>query len=240
MPKRPKEQPETAGSGGQSARLHSARLQSRRRFLREMAAAGAGLFAAAAGVGCAANVIAQEPAAYRTSTPYRALASPQAPQEGTAEPVAEGSISLEEFLQFSSLLTGVANLDPALGRIYLSALQAGGAEGPSLAEVYSAASSESGALPGDVQALSGAGFFDQEGQAGLADQIINMWYSGVYMLDDEPQVATFVDALAWKVLHFTKPPTICGEFGFWAQEPLVELSPTIQFTPAPTQPGEGG
>jgi hypothetical protein len=225
------------------------RRMARRRFLRGMGAVGAGLLAAA----CAADEIAQAPAAYRTPTAFRALASPQVVAEvpsgaedtagaatGEETPVPEGSISLEEFLQFSSLLTGVDDLDPALGRIYLEALQAGGGpDGPSLAEVYAAASSGSGPAPGDIEALSGTGFFEQEGLGSTADQIITMWYTGVYMLDDEEHVATYVDALAWKVLHFTKPPTICGQFGFWAREPRVELSPVIQFTPVPTQPGEG-
>ena len=89
-------------------------LINRRRFLRGMAAAGAGLLAA-----CAAGEIAQEPAPYRTATPFQALKSPQAPSIPASGDAAEGSISLEEFLQLSSLLTGVDNLDPALGSIYL-------------------------------------------------------------------------------------------------------------------------
>jgi hypothetical protein len=74
----------------------------------------------------------------------------------------------------------------------------------------------------------------------LADQIITLWYTGVYKVGEEEKVATFVDALAWKVLHFTKPLTICGEFGFWSREPQVEISPSIQYTPVPTQAGGGG
>lgn len=207
----------------------------RRRFLREMALASAGLLAA----GCAGAEVAKAPEPYRTSTPFRALASPQAPAAQIPE-TADGSITLEEFLQFSSLLTGVENLDPALGQVYLQALLAGGGEGPGLAEVFSAASSGSGQLPGDIDVLSETGFFAQEGFGSLADQIITMWYTGVYMDGEEPRVATFVDALAWKVLHFTKPPTICGEFGFWSREPLVGISPQIQYTPAPAPAGNGG
>lgn len=207
----------------------------RRRFLRTALVSGAGLLAA-----CVADEVAQEPPEYRTPTPFRVLASPQAPTQGTAEPVAEGMISLEEFMHFSSLLTGVENLDPNLGRVYLKALASGEQQGPSLAEVYASASSGSGLMPQDVEVLSGAGFFEQEGYGSMADQIINMWYSGVATIDGEEQVVTFVDALAWKVLHFTKPLTTCAQFGFWSEEPLAEISPTIQYTPVPTQPGGGG
>lgn len=197
-------------------------------------------FVGAAGllVSCVAGEVAQEEAPYRTPTPFRALQSPQAPADGTAAPAAEGSISLDEFMQFSSLLTGVDNLDPNLGRIYLDALQSSTQQGPTLAEVYGAASSGSNP-PQDVEALGSAGFFDQEGVGALADQIITMWYTGVYQIGDEVRVATFVDALAWKVLTFTKPLTICAQFGFWAEEPQADISPTIQYTPVPTQPSAG-
>ncbi len=207
----------------------------RRRFLRGALIGGAGLL-----VSCAADEIAQQPPGYRTATPFRALASPQAPGDQTAEEVPEGMIGLEEFLQFSSLLTGVDNLDPNLGRVYLQALASGEQQGPTLAEVYGAASSGSGPLPQDVDALAGAGFFDQEGYGALADQIINMWYSGVATVGEETVVVTFVDALAWKVLHFTKPLTICAQFGFWAEQPQADLLPAIQYTPVPTLPAETG
>lgn len=203
----------------------------RRRFLRGMALGGAGFLAA-----CAAGEIAQAPTPYKTPTPFRNVASPQAPIAETAQPV-EGSISLEEFLEFSSLLTGVDNLDPALGQIYLNALMAGGGSGPTVADAYGAASS--GSMPQDVQDLTDQGFFDQEGIGDLANQIILMWYTGIYTLDGEDHVATFVDALAWKALHFTKPLTICGEFGFWANAPNVQISPSVEYTPVPTEEGGG-
>ena len=206
----------------------------RRRFLRAALIGGAGLLAA-----CAADEIAQEPPEYRTPTPVRLLPGSEAGGGQVVEEVAEGMISLEEFLQFSSLLTGVDDLDPNLGRVYLQALASGEQQGPTLAEIYGAASSGSNPQQ-DVDALSGSGFFDQEGYGSMADQIINMWYSGVATINGEEQVVTFVDALAWKVLHFTKPLTICAQFGFWAEEPQADISPTIQYTPVPTQPGAGG
>lgn len=206
----------------------------RRQFLRAALTGAAALLA-----GCVAGEIAQEGTPYRTPTPFRVLASPQAPAVSTPAPVVKGSISLEQFMQFSSLLTGVDNLDPNLGRIYLTALQSGTPQGPTLVDVYGAASSGSNP-PQDLEALNSAGFFNQEGYGALADQIITMWYTGVYKIGDEERVATFVDALAWKVLTFTKPLTICAQFGFWATEPQVQISSTIQYTPVPTQPGGGG
>lgn len=205
----------------------------RRGFIYAAFTGTAGLLAS-----CVAGEVAQEEAPYRTPTPFRVLESPQAPANSTPAPVVEGGISLEEFMQFSSLLTGVDNLDPNLGRIYLAALQTGTQQGPTLADVYGAASSGSNP-PQDLETLGSAGFFDQEGYGALADQIIAMWYTGVYRIGDEERVATFVDALAWKVLTFTKPLTICAQFGFWAEEPQVEISPTIQYTPVPTQPSTG-
>ena len=181
-----------------------------------------------------------EPPAYRTATPFRAIQSPQAPAAQAGAVAAEGSISLEEFLQFSSLLTGVDNLDPNLGRVYLQALRSDGGEGPTLADVYGAASSGSGPLPQDISQLSSAGFFDQGDFGSVADRIISMWYTGTYNNGEEDVVVTFVDALAWKVLHFTKPPTICGQVGFWSREPQAQISPDIQYTPVPTQPAGSG
>lgn len=206
----------------------------RRRFLRGMLASVAGVLAA-----CASGEPVRDMGAYRTATPFRAIASPQAPQDETATPAAAGEVSLEQFLQFSSLLTGVDQLDPVLGQVYLNALQSGEGAASNLSRAFSAASSGSGPLPQDLEALSSQGFFDQEGMGELTDQIILLWYTGVYQQDGEDRVATFVDALAWKVLHFTKPLTICAHFGFWSEEPNAQISPDFQYTPAPTQPPEG-
>ena len=196
------------------------------------AAAGAGLLAA-----CGPRSLGGADEPFRTATPNQALpgllSTPVT--EGTALP--EGEINLEQFLALSSVLTGVENLDPGLGEIYLAALWAGAQSGPSIADVYSAASSGSN-LPQDLDTLEQGGFFEQEGIGDLANSIIEMWYTGTYQLDGETYVATFVDALAWKVLSFTKPLTICGNFGFWSEEPLANISPTIQYTPVPT-PAEG-
>lgn len=206
---------------------------SRRQFMRGMAiAAGAGLLAA-----CGPQSISGADTPFRTATPFRELPRPLGSAVQTATGMPEGAINLDQFLALSSQLTGVENLDPGLGQIYLQALQAGAQGGSSLADVYAAASSGSN-QPQDIDTLEAGGFFDQSGVGDMADTIIEMWYTGVYQIDGEDQVATFVDALAWKVLHFTKPPTICGHFGFWAEEPVANISPSVQYTPVPL-PAEG-
>jgi hypothetical protein len=206
---------------------------SRRQFIRGMATVvGAGLLAA-----CGPRSISGADTPFRTATPVRELPRPLGSQAPTATGMPEGTITLDQFLALSSQLTGVENLDPGLGQIYLMALESGTQGSSSLADVYAAASSGSN-QPQDVDALQAGGFFDQQGVGELADSIIEMWYTGVYQLDGEDHVATFVDALAWKVLHFTKPPTICGHYGFWAEEPVANISPSVQYTPGPT-PAEG-
>ena len=214
---------------------------SRRAFLR-----AALMGSAAVAASCYPDDMARPPAVEHTPTPFRSLPSPQAPEGQASAPVTGGetgtgaadTLSLDDFLAFSSLLTGVDDLDPAVGQVYLNALQAGGGSSPSVAEAFSLASS--GSQGADLESLNESGYFDQEGIGSLTSQIIEMWYTGMYEQDGEMHVATFVDALAWKVLHFTKPPTICADFGFWAEEPLVEISPNIQYTPAPMPEGEGG
>lgn len=59
----------------------------------------------------------------------------------------------------------------------------------------------------------------------LAKPQRQLWYTGIYTkADGEATVATFVDALAWQTLAFTKPMTICGYPGFWSEawEPILD------------------
>lgn len=67
--------------------------------------------------------------------------------------------------------------------------------------------------------MAATGIFDEEQTRSLADTIIEYWYTGTYSEDDQSVVVTYVDALAWKTLHFTKPRSICGSPGFWAEKP---------------------
>ena len=197
----------------------------RRAFLRgALATAGGGILAA-----CAPG---REPAQpfvgeYNTATPARVLASPRAAATavgGAADgtPTPDGRL-LEQFLMLSAVLTGVENLDPVVGRVYLQSLQAGGEFEVTLGELYEQAGFADGAAPSTIEALQENGIFDSDATSALADKIIELWYTGVYTTPEgEQMVATYVDALAWKVLSFTKPNTICGSPGFWEARPEVE------------------
>ena len=196
---------------------------SRRAFLRGLLATSgmAALAACAPGVPRNSRPRVDDVA---TATRARALSSPVArPAEGTPQPgVTEG---LEQFLLLSSVLTGVANLDPVVGSVYLQALQQGDFEA-SLEELYEMASLDPQAEQ-DISDLEQAGLFDEESTSTLADTIIRYWYTGVYdTADGEQAVATYVDALAWKALPWTKPNSICASFGFWEERPrAVNLEP---------------
>lgn len=179
---------------------------------------------------------------YDTATPDTVLQSPQArpgagtPQPGTPQPTApEGVVGLEEFLALSAVLTGVSNLDPVLGRVYLGALQSGDF-GVSLAELYQQAGFE-GEATAELADLQEAGVFEEEATRTLANTITRYWYTGVYdTAEGEQAVATYVDALAWKVLPWTKPRSICGSRGFWEQRPdvVIPRDPNPTATPTPS------
>ncbi|MDT8305782.1 MAG: sugar dehydrogenase complex small subunit [Anaerolineae bacterium] len=197
---------------------------SRRAFLRGLAASAAATVATA----CAPQGEPARPLAapYNTATPARVLASPQAPATGTPEadsgPPPAGSIPLEQFLMLSTVLTGIPNLDPVVGNVYLQSLQASDEFDVTLADLFQQAGLSSEAPPATIAALEERGIFAGEATKTLADKIIEVWYTGVYTTaEGEPAVATFVDALAWKALHFTKPNSICGSPGFWEKRPEV-------------------
>jgi hypothetical protein len=188
---------------------------SRREFLR-----GAGLLLASGLL--AACGTEQEPAwqagdFWRTPTPADLLVGPVETETADAP---EG---LDSFLALSTVLTGFENLDPALGQVYLGSLQEDPELGGGLPGLYEQAGVLSGSPPDSIAALESAGIFDQESTRSLADRIIELWYTGIYTQGEEQVVATFVDSLAWKSLTFTKPPTICGSFGFWSARPRGEF-----------------
>ena len=94
-----------------------------------------------------------------------------------------------------------------------------------MADLYAQAVFRSAAPPTTVSALEAAGLFTQAAPRSLADRIIELWYTGIYTnAEGEERVATFVDALAWQTLAFTKPMTICGYPGFWSEawEPVLD------------------
>ncbi|MFW5941883.1 MAG: sugar dehydrogenase complex small subunit [Chloroflexota bacterium] len=195
----------------------------RRAFLRGGLAAAAGALLAACGVQTGADVrpLSRD---YHTATPRTILQSPQArpgegtPEPGTPEPDTEGQLGLDQFLALSAVLTGVANLDPTVGRVYLNALRAGDFQ-LTPADLYQQAGFGPDTTP-TLDQVEEAGLFADEDATSLADTIIRYWYTGVYDTPEgEQAVATFVDALAWKALPWTKPNSICASPGFWEQRP---------------------
>lgn len=131
----------------------------------------------------------------------------------------EVDTELSTFLILSALLTGVDDLDPAVGRIYLQSLQANPALGAPLAALMELVS-EAIDTPITLAYLEENGVFENQQTRQAADKLTEYWYTGVY--EDEqgqPQVAAYVDALAWKTLTFTKAMSVCGTYRFWTEPP---------------------
>jgi hypothetical protein len=175
-------------------------------------------------VACGATRFTSRPSTLDLTThTYPILPSPQ-PAAGAETSTAGGKLPLEEFLALSAVLTGFDNLNPTLGARYLQSLQESGQfEAPvteTVIEVYNQAGFGTDTPPTAVEELEEAGLFDQESTRQLLDTIIETWYTGIYTTPEgEPAVATYVDALMWQALPFTKPLTICGSPNFWSDPP---------------------
>jgi len=142
------------------------------------------------------------------------------PQPAPALTPAPAAAALPTFLAFSAILTGVDELDPTLGAIYLAALQA--SEGIGLDALYAQAGFGLAGGPTTLGELEAAGLFADPGLRSRADQLIEMWYTGKYNdAAGNPVLVTHTSALAWEVLDFTKATTLCGSPHFWA-EPAAE------------------
>ena len=196
---------------------------SRRDFLQRLSRTVTGTVAGSLLAGCstikAAPPPQASPAASFVAQPI--LPSPQPPVAATATPEGRDPL-LAQFLALSALLTGVVNLSPALGRVYLQSLQASSEFGPALAGLIEQAGFASTSPPATLGELEGAGVFSGAERGALAQKILEYWYTGIYEnADGEQAVATFVDSLTWETMVFTKPPTICGSPGFWAERPVL-------------------
>ncbi len=186
---------------------------SRRAFLCGLATTVTGALVVACGPPRSTNqsAIAFGPAA----TPQIILPSPMPP---TTPAPAQATPLLTEFLALSALLTGVANLSPTLGQTYLQSVQGRDDADFTIAQLIEQAGFGGATPPNSFAALDATGLFAQEPARKLADKITEMWYTGVYTNEQgEEAVATYVDALAWQTLTFTKPMTICGYPGFWSE-----------------------
>lgn len=198
-------------------------LYTRRQLLR--GAAAAGVTAALAGCGMATTAAPEPPIA--PFPPWQpVLPSPQPFDASVAavETSVPGSLPLEAFLALSALLTGIDELNPQIGQVYLQSLAASDQFEVSLAELYTQAGFTATSAPAGVEELAARGLFEQEGTRSLADKIVEYWYSGVYdTAEGEQAVATFADALVWRAVRYTKPLTLCGAPGFWAVPPEYEF-----------------
>jgi hypothetical protein len=193
-----------------------AKKMNRRTFLRSAAVAVSA--AVAAGCGAVRRTGFDEGIVFGPrATPQIVLPSPM-PHD---TPSPDGEALLPGFLALSALLTGVPNLDPQLGQIYLASLQRGETAGQ-VAELLQEIAVIADTPPTTLAELEETGLLAQQGMDGLTGQITKLWYTGIYPNEDgEDTVATYVDSLAWQTLRFTKPKTICGYPGFW-EEPWTE------------------
>ena len=156
---------------------------------------------------------ARQPGAAQTTPAPGGTASTSESRESSA-------LSLAEFLQLSVVLTGFDNLNRDLGQIYLESLQARPNPAITLVELYGQAGFRSAAPPKSLEELAHRGVFKADPPRALANKIITYWYTGIYDKDGQPAVATFTDALAWKALTYTKPPSVCGgAVGYWGEHP---------------------
>ena len=147
------------------------------------------------------------------------LPSPAAGPTAGATP-GPSELDLGGFLALSALLTGIENLNPQVGQIYLDSLDASPEFAVSLADLYRQSGFADAVPPGSIEELERRGIFAQDATRSLADKIIEYWYSGVYdTADGEQAVATFADALVWRAVRYTKPLTLCAAPGFWATAP---------------------
>lgn len=186
---------------------------SRRTFLQAFATTAVGAVIAGCGTPRSTNqaAIAFDPQA----TPQVILPSPVPPTPVTTD---QETPLLQPFLTLSALLTGVTNLNPVLGQIYLQSLQASDKFALTVAELCEQAGVGAATPPDSIAALAATGIFAQDASRNLTDKIIELWYTGVYTNEaGEESVATYADALAWQSLTFTKPMTICGYPRFWSE-----------------------
>ncbi|MCE7990292.1 MAG: twin-arginine translocation signal domain-containing protein, partial [Caldilinea sp. CFX5] len=145
---------------------------SRRTFLQALVTTTIGALSAACGPPRSTNQA--EMAFGPQATPQVILPSPAPPTPAatTQEPPL-----LHSFLALSALLTGVANLNPALGQLYLQSLQASDEFAMSVTELFAQAGFDAATPPDSIAALEATGIFAQEPLRKLADKITELWYT---------------------------------------------------------------
>jgi hypothetical protein len=191
---------------------------SRRSFLRNLSVMTAGAFLSACAVGQEGTIPAE-----RLESAFTGVELPM-PRSVASTAAQQDDAELARFLALSALLTGVDQLDPVIGSIYLQSLRTSSAFIVTVTELLEQAQAGLSALPTTMEELESSGIFENESTRQLADKITEYWYTGIYdTAQGEQVVATFVDSLAWRTLIFTKPPSLCGSYSFWTEPPEAAL-----------------
>lgn len=209
-------------------RLEGAPL-TRRRFLALLSTAALGAALSACRSEDAIEATAVVPASLPPTTDVdEGSQTPEpggSPAAGTAPPTAAaGSVTLEQFMRMSQVLTAFDDLnDTSNGETYLAALNRQTELGTALGELWEQGGFADGQAA-SVADLEAAGVYDDATLAELADTITRYWYTGIYDTGpDTVEVATFTQALAWRTLGYrqTGPTTCTGAFGSWATAPAT-------------------
>lgn len=143
------------------------------------------------------------------------------PGLASAIPAAEAAaaITLNNFLTLSSLLTGVENLDPDVGKVYFETLQANAASRKELADLLRRSGMGSANPAKTLNQLAATGVFQNKALRTVADTITEYWFTGTYDSQGGPRVAAWTGALAWTTTY-TKAMGLCGgPTGYWAAKP---------------------
>ena len=130
----------------------------------------------------------------RTAACIEAWCAPIARLAGAAQAQAPAP-SLDDFLAWSSRLTGRTDLDRAAAAVYLKALLD---------------------TPGNAQRL-------RRPDAALEREVIVSWYAGTYEVRGERRLATHTGALQWRAIGVTAPGACSGRFGAWSQPPRTAV-----------------
>jgi hypothetical protein len=116
--------------------------------------------------------------------------------------VSQTAISLDQFVRLSERLTARSQLDTDVSAVYLDALLAVPANGPTLAQLARVAA-------------GGASLTAAEQE--LERTIIEWWYTGTYTIKDDRRLATHAGALMWTAIGVPAPGTCESAFGTWSR-----------------------
>ncbi len=106
------------------------------------------------------------------------------------------TIDLDGFLALSASLTGKKDLSEDIAGRMLKAFAKTGRED-------------------EIAALDA-----EDADSEIADEIVEAWYTGVSPDPDDLDVLTYLDALIWRAMDYTKPMAVCGGgVGYWAEPP---------------------